>query len=173
MYFLHWMDKLFKLHVYGIPVMSKLWYNTDINRLDICILFFSFLFLLYIYWPWSYGIWIYNYLCNQFLSPLMLWVCQCLSLGTPGSKKTDRHDITEILLKVVLSTIKPTNQPTNQPASHPLNDVLINYFFTMCIILASKIIWIPVNMFRTIQLRNHKYISYSNWQLKLVLLSQA
>ena len=34
-------------------------------------------FLLVIYgplWPWSYGIWIYNYLCNQCLSPLMLWV---------------------------------------------------------------------------------------------------
>ena len=25
-------------------------------------------------WPWSYGSWSYNYLCNQFLSPLMLWV---------------------------------------------------------------------------------------------------
>ena len=25
-------------------------------------------------WPWSYGSWIYNYLCNQCLSPLMLWV---------------------------------------------------------------------------------------------------
>ena len=24
-------------------------------------------------WPWSYGSWIYNYLCNQCLSPLMLW----------------------------------------------------------------------------------------------------
>jgi len=24
-------------------------------------------------WPWSYGSWIYNYLCNQCLSPLM-WV---------------------------------------------------------------------------------------------------
>jgi hypothetical protein len=24
--------------------------------------------------PWSYGSWIYNYLCNQRLSPLMLWV---------------------------------------------------------------------------------------------------
>jgi len=21
-------------------------------------------------WPWSYGSWIYNYLCNQCLSPL-------------------------------------------------------------------------------------------------------
>jgi hypothetical protein len=25
-------------------------------------------------WPWSYGSWIYNYLCNQCISPLMLWV---------------------------------------------------------------------------------------------------
>ena len=25
-------------------------------------------------WPWSNGSWIYNYLCNQCLSPLKLWV---------------------------------------------------------------------------------------------------
>jgi len=25
-------------------------------------------------WSWSYGSWVYNYLCNQFLSPLKLWV---------------------------------------------------------------------------------------------------
>jgi len=76
-------------------------------------------------------------LCNQCLSPLTLWVriplrrgaldttlCdkvyQWLATGrwffpgTPVSttNKTDRHDITEILLKVALNTIKP-NQ-TNQ-----------------------------------------------------------
>ena len=81
-------------------------------------------------WSWSYGSWIYNYLCNQCLSPLTLsiWIplkrgvldttlydkaCQWLaagrrfSLGTPVStnNKTDRHDITETLLKVVLNTI--------------------------------------------------------------------
>jgi len=34
------------------------------------------------------------------------------SLGAPVSStnKTDRHDITEILLKVALNTIKPTNK---------------------------------------------------------------
>ena len=75
-------------------------------------------------WPWSYGSWIYNYLCNQCLSPLMLRVrisirarctticdkvCQWLATGqwfSPGppissTSKTDRHDITELLLKVV------------------------------------------------------------------------
>ena len=88
-------------------------------------------------WPWSDGSWIYNYLCNRCLSPLMLWVRITLrercttfcdkvfqwlaaglwfSLGPPVSatNKTDRHDIAEILLKVALSTIKPTNQPFTQ-----------------------------------------------------------
>ena len=80
-------------------------------------------------WSWSYGSWIYNYLCNQCLSPLKLWVwtrswrgvldttlcnkvCQWLVTGRwffPGTpvastNKTDPHDITEILLKVALST---------------------------------------------------------------------
>ena len=88
-------------------------------------------------WPWSYGSWIYNYLCNQCLSPLMLWVristrarcatlcdkvCQWLAAGlwfsqsTPVSStnKTDHHHITEILLKVVLNTIKLTNKNKHQ-----------------------------------------------------------
>jgi len=25
-------------------------------------------------WSWPYGSWIFNYICNQCLSPLMLWV---------------------------------------------------------------------------------------------------
>ena len=70
------------------------------------------------------------YLCNQCLSPLSFWVriplrrgvlettlsdivCQWLaagrwfSPGTPASSlyKTDRHDITEILLRMALNTI--------------------------------------------------------------------
>ena len=73
-------------------------------------------------WLWSYGSWIYN----QCLSLLMLWipisirerctilhfvcdkVCQWLATGrwfspgplVPSTHKTDRHDITEILLRV-------------------------------------------------------------------------
>ena len=80
-------------------------------------------------WPWSYGSWIYNYLCNQYLSPLMLWVrisirARCtlcdnvyqwlatdrwFSPVTPvsSSNKTDRHCIAEILLKVAFYTINP------------------------------------------------------------------
>jgi len=42
--------------------------------------YYHYLPLIYSYslegpsWLWSYGSWIYRYLCNQFLSPLMLWV---------------------------------------------------------------------------------------------------
>jgi hypothetical protein len=78
----------------------------------------------------TYGGWIYNYLCNQCLSPLTLWVpiplrrglldttlcdkvCQWLATGrwfspvtqVSSTNKTDRHDIAEILLKVALNTI--------------------------------------------------------------------
>ena len=93
-------------------------------------------------WSWLYGSWIYNYLCNQCLSSLKLWVrirlrqgvldttlchkvCQWLATGrwfTPvsPSNNTDHHDIAEILSKVALNTI---NQPTNQP-SHCLDFIL-------------------------------------------------
>jgi len=71
-------------------------------------------------WPWLCVSSIYNYLCNLCLSPLMLWVrisisarwttlCntnfQWLETGrrfspVSSTNKTERHNITEILLKV-------------------------------------------------------------------------
>ena len=84
-------------------------------------------------WSWSYGTWIFNYLYNQCLSPLMLWVWILLMLGVldtticdkfvsdlrqvcgflwvlrfPPPIIIDRHDITELLLKVELKTITLT-----------------------------------------------------------------
>ena len=84
-------------------------------------------------WSWSYGSWIYNYLCNQCLSPLTLWdrfpprrgvlnttlcvkVSQWLATGrwfsqsipASSTNKTNRHDITEIVLKVALNIITLT-----------------------------------------------------------------
>jgi hypothetical protein len=84
-------------------------------------------------WSWSYGSWIYNYLCSQCLSPLILWIRILLrrsvlnttlfdkvwqwlvagqwdSQGTPVSStnKTDHYNITEILLEVTLNTITLT-----------------------------------------------------------------
>jgi hypothetical protein len=37
-------------------------------------LLFSVFLPLGLSWSWLYGSWIYNYLCNQCLSPLKLWV---------------------------------------------------------------------------------------------------
>ena len=83
-------------------------------------------------WSLSYVSWIYNYLCNQCVSPLMLWVliplsrgvldttlcdkfCQWLATGrlcgclwfSPVLQfpPPDRCDVTEILLKVALNTL--------------------------------------------------------------------
>ena len=82
-------------------------------------------------WLWPYGSWIYNYLCNQCLLLVMLWVrisiramcttlcdkvCQTLATGrwfSPGplvssTNKTDRYDIAELLLKMVSDIITLT-----------------------------------------------------------------
>jgi hypothetical protein len=84
-------------------------------------------------WLWSYGSLIYDYLGNQCISLLTLWVrfplrrcvldttlcdkvCQWLATGWwffPGTSvfstnKTDRLDTAEILLKVALNTITLT-----------------------------------------------------------------
>ena len=52
----------------------------------------------------SYGGWIINYLCNQYLSPLTLWV----RIRVFSTNKSDHKDINEKLLKVALSTITLT-----------------------------------------------------------------
>ena len=85
-------------------------------------------------WSWSYGSWIYNYICNQCISPLTLWVrislmASCTRYNIMWSRfsmtcrksmvypdtlvssinKTDHNDITAILLKVAVNTIALTN----------------------------------------------------------------
>jgi hypothetical protein len=95
----------------------------------LCVLSFIIYFILRLSWS-MFGSWIYNYLFNQCLSPLTLWVWShsdevytiqhyvikfVSDLRQVGSflwllydsstNNTDLHDITEILLKVALSTI--------------------------------------------------------------------
>ena len=88
-------------------------------------------------WSWSHGSWIYYYLCNQCLSPLDTTlcdkVCQWLATGrwfsqgtsVSTTNKTDRHDITEILLQVALNTITITLTPDLLP--HPVFPVMLNH----------------------------------------------
>jgi hypothetical protein len=122
-------------------------------------------------WPWSYGSWIYNYLCSKCLSPLMFWVqiplrlgvlditlCdkvwqwlvagRWFSLGTLVSytNKTDRHDITEILLKVALSTITLTPNPTFLSVDGQmliLTDILLKWGLYSCVKRVKVIFLLP------------------------------
>jgi hypothetical protein len=53
-------------------------------------------------------------------------------VGGPGppvsfTNKTDRHDITEILLKVALNTIKQTNKQTNKQTDKQANQPPFEY----------------------------------------------
>ena len=99
-------------------------------------------------WSWSYGSCIYNYMCNQYLSPLTLWgrillyitlhdkICQWLETGrsfltdTPVSRtnETDRHDITEILLKVALNSINLSLNHTKILLTGPLDVFHLHHF---------------------------------------------
>ena len=69
--------------------------------------------------PWSYDSWIYNYLCNRCISPLMLWIqlppkarCTTLCDKVSDLRQVDcflrvlRFPPPIILLKVTLNTIK-------------------------------------------------------------------
>ena len=101
-------------------------------------------------------VWIYNYIGNQCLSPIQLWVrmppmrgildtalCdkvgqwlvagRSFSPGTPVSStnKTDRHDIAEILLKVALNTITLTLQTIISFGSFNFNCSFILFLFVL------------------------------------------
>ena len=133
--------------------------------------------------PWRYGSWIYNYHCNQCLSPLMLWVrilirarctilcdkvCQWLaacwwfSLRLPVSSttKTDCYDIAEILLKVVLNTIKPNQSVDQIMDSHTLlytnnSWIVLPMSFVLCCLF--KIPW-KLKWFLPLQLTFYRYV---------------
>jgi hypothetical protein len=117
----------------NVKMTRTTWCSWNWSKMKLLYLWFDQNFELFCFmgpsWPGSYGSWIYNYLCNQCLSPLMLWVritirarcttlcdkvCQWLATGrwfspVSSTNKTDRHDITEILWNVALNTIKQTN----------------------------------------------------------------
>ena len=130
----------FFIGIYDIMLIALFHYSRDIatiylnilGRDENYIIMSSILKYLRVAVVWSYGSWIYNYLCIQCLSPLMLsvWisirerctplcdtVCQWLatdrwfSLSPPisSTNKTDSHNITEILLKVELNATKQAN----------------------------------------------------------------
>ena len=93
-------------------------------------------------WPWSHGSWIYNYLCNQCISPLMLLVripirtscttlcdkvCQWLVTGrwfnpdplVSSTNKTDRYS-----RNIVESGVKHHKTKPTKLSYHTLGSVL-------------------------------------------------
>ena len=131
---------------------------------------------------WLYGSWIYNYLCNQHLSPLMLVqirvrcttlcdkVCQWLAAGrlffpVSSTNKTDSHNITEILLKVALNTIKQTKQTTEykcyEDKTYDLDSILQLLRLSMCRCNLSDLQHLP-HKFR------HSYTCVHNRHLFLI-----
>ena len=90
-------------------------------------------------WLWLYVSWIYNCLCNQYLSPLKLWVCQWLATGrwiSPGTpvsstNKIDRHNINDILLKMALKTKNPIPIDQNKSRQTFLTVGDYNFFYIL------------------------------------------
>ena len=123
-------------------------------------------------WPWSYGSWIYNYLCNQCLSPLTLWVrtpprrgvlettlcdqvCQWLVAGwwfSPGTPVSSTNK-SEILLKVALNTINRQ--------SYLFGDALLKSVFRPSITCACAV-WVSSC--------NTSTTSLESWQYKVAKL---
>ena len=66
------------IHMYWYKLDNTSW-NEDI-----------FIFMEESSWSWSYGSWIYNYLCNQCLSPLTLWVQTSLRQGVLDTTLCDK-----------------------------------------------------------------------------------
>jgi hypothetical protein len=74
-----------------------------------------------LWWTGSYGYSLQDYVM-KFVSGF-LWVLRLTS-----TNKTDRHDITKILLKMVINTIKPKNIHNNTVVSNRVNSDHVSSF---------------------------------------------
>ena len=147
---------------------------------------------------WSWSCWIYNYLCNQWLSPLMLWVriplrrgvfditlcdkvCQWFtggqwfSPGTPVSStnKADHHDITEILLKVALNTINHHKQAIKNSCPIFQTSSLLVFHVFMMVDLLNKIYYSALNLCLYLEIARGSWWSdgQGRWLLTINLTS--
>jgi hypothetical protein len=122
-----WKSKVFNQHMQNRIVDILRWKGqTDGWIMILCIYLYIGAIMVVID-----GSWIYNYLCNQWQSPLTLWVQIPLRRGVldttlcdkslsvtynrsvvSSTNKTDCPEITEKLLQVALNTINPTHPYT-------------------------------------------------------------
>jgi hypothetical protein len=67
-------DKLYHIMLYTSPWLRCEFLSYTPGKYHDVYIYIILLLFEAASWPWSYGSWIYNYLCNQCLSPLMLWI---------------------------------------------------------------------------------------------------
>ena len=127
--------------------------------------------------PWSHSSCIYNYLCNQCLSPLMwVWIsirARCTTLCS-SINKTDRHDLTEILLKVALNIIQQTSNPYNDHNIYRL--FYITILSTTCIVQCQDTCYVhnQVKIITSVKLSENiyfvqRYINLENFNFYFLL----
>jgi hypothetical protein len=138
-------------------------------------------------WSSSFDSRIYNYLCNHCLSPLTLWVwiplrrgvldttlcdkvCQWLAtcrwfpprIPVSSIHKTDRRDITEILLKLALNTITPN--------LHPQIHVMMAFFPSTAFIVLISFYSVPLFFRRKYGMQYlSKWRCYFTWKYTIQL----
>ena len=106
-----------------------------------------------LWWSWSYGSWIYNYLCNQCLSSLVLWVqiplrrgvvdttlcdkvCQWLatgqwvSPGTPFSSTNEYNWPPQYNWNIVESGVKHPNPYNRSKLNFHETYIIISHFYS-------------------------------------------
>ena len=126
-------------------------------------------------WPLSYGNWNYSYICNQ------SWCCVFNSRSMRGvqhyvikfvsdlqqvfsessvisTNKTDRRDITEILLKVSISTMKPNQTNIKETNSFSINVINRNLIKAYYLVIFLYYSW-SENIFAEITCFSHLSLS--------------
>ena len=106
-----------------------------------------------LWWSWSYGSWIYNYLCNQCLSSLVLWVqiplrrgvvdttlcdkvCQWLatgqwfSPGTPFFSTNEYNWLPQYNWNIVESGVKHPNPYYRSKLNFHETYIIISHFYS-------------------------------------------
>ena len=125
-------------------------------------------------WSWSHGSLIYNYLWNQYVSDLRQVGCFFPDTPVSPTNKTDRHDVTEILLEVALNTITLTLFSAKKTDRHLVKYERTTSLYynsdTHCLCWQWRYLWgnnsITTN-FPILKAKSLKYYAYSNCSINL------
>ena len=127
----------------------------------------------YLSWLWTYGSWIYNYLCNQCLSPLKLWVwtlfmARCIKFVSDLRQVSGFLRVFRFPPPIKLTTIiqlkycwKWHLTPYTPPYTHPF--IFIYYYLLM-----TYLFWFPT---KTIDFFRGLWLNLLEFSVMLFFLS--